>query len=575
MEKVSKTFKKFKKELILGPLFKSVEVVGELLIPFVMKYILNEGLDNFKNSSDIGYILYPGLIILGICIVSFFSTLVAQYMASVAGPGIGNDLRNRIYEKIMKISHEDKNKFRKGYLVNLISSDSFNIQQASAMFIRLVFRAPVLVIGSLVCAFIINVKYGLICLIILPIAVAILALFLVVHGKQYIKIQNSLDNLSVSTSDFIKGQRTIRAFNKQSDAEEKFSIKSNDYYSNVRRSNFISALISPLTFLIINVGISIIVYFSKDAAINNEITSGDIAAIISYLTQILMALIVISDLTVIYSKAFVSNKRINNFLTSEVGVSSNGNLKNVEINDNENLLFFNNVSFKFKDNSKNTLENIEFSIKKGEKVGIIGSTGSGKSTFLKLILRFVEPTDGEIIYKGNKIEDYDLKYLRENISTCSQNVSLLNGSIKDNLLLGNKNHTEVEIVKALKEAKCDFVFDYDDFIDHKILDNGNNLSGGQKQRLSIARALLKDSDLFILDDSTSALDYLTEKEIRENLNKRGVSLIYISQRTSCLKDCDKIYVFDNGKIESVGKHDELLKISNIYKEITELQARVE
>ena len=575
MEKTWDSIKKYKKEFILGPIFKIVEVVFELMIPFLMKYMINTGIPSFQNNEGVGKILYPGLIIIAFCIFGFLSTLVCQYFASVASQGFGTDLRNRIFLKVNSLSLKDIDNFGRGNLINLITNDTTRVQTGIAMLIRLAIRAPVLVIGSLVCSFIIDYRVGLMFLILIPIISLILAIILTKNSKNYLRVQQRLDDISNYSNDSLKGSRVIRAFNKENTIINQYKNKTEKYFNETKKANLVAALINPLTFLVVNVGIMLVIYFGGNLTINNELTNGDLVALISYLNQILMALIVVSNLVIIFTKAFSSQKRIDQLLQSETSIVNYSKYKDISLNYGDEFINFENVSFKYEDDGNEVISNINFKINKGEKIGIIGGTGSGKTTLIKLIERFYDVTSGELLYKGHNIKDYDLDKLHQEISLVNQRSVLFNGTIKSNILIGKKDATDEEIINALKNSEAyKFVKEYSDFIDHEVYENGKNFSGGQKQRLSLARALIKDSELLILDDSTSALDYLTDKNVRENINKmKDLTVIFISQRTSSIQHCDKIIVVDNGKIDAIGTHEVLLNTSLIYKEIYDSQVK--
>ena len=575
MEKTWDSIKKYKKEFILGPIFKIVEVVFELMIPFLMKYMINTGIPSFQNNEGVGKILYPGLIIIAFCIFGFLSTLVCQYFASVASQGFGTDLRNRIFLKVNSLSLKDIDNFGRGNLINLVTNDTTRVQTGIAMLIRLAIRAPVLVIGSLVCSFIIDYRVGLMFLILIPIISLILAIILTKNSKNYLRVQQRLDDISNYSNDSLKGSRVIRAFNKENTIINQYKNKTEKYFNETKKANLVAALINPLTFLVVNVGIMLVIYFGGNLTINNELTNGDLVALISYLNQILMALIVVSNLVIIFTKAFSSQKRIDQLLQSETSIVNYSKYKDISLNYGDEFINFENVSFKYEDDGNEVISNINFKINKGEKIGIIGGTGSGKTTLIKLIERFYDVTSGELLYKGHDIKDYDLDKLHQEISLVNQRSVLFNGTIKSNILIGKKDATDEEIINALKNSEAyKFVKEYSDFIDHEVYENGKNFSGGQKQRLSLARALIKDSELLILDDSTSALDYLTDKNVRENINKmKDLTVIFISQRTSSIQHCDKIIVVDNGKIDAIGTHEELLNTSLIYKEIYDSQVK--
>ena len=568
MEKTLFSLKKYKKELIIGPIFKTFEVIFELLIPFLMKYMINEGIPFAQQTNNIEKILYPGLIIVVLSILGFLSTLVCQYLASIASQGVGTDLRNRIFKKVNSLSIKEIEDFGRGNLVNLVTNDTNRVQQGVAMLIRLAIRAPILVIGSLICSFIIDYRIGLMFLSLIPIISLILFFILKSNSKNYLKVQSILDDVSSFTKDSLKGIRVNKALNKQNEVEESYSKKARNFYSESKRANIIAALINPLTFLVINIGILLVIYFGGNFVLSNELSDGDLVALISYLNQILMALVVMSNLVIIFTKAITSTKRIDSLLIKESSIINNKKYNHLKIKNGENLFEFKDIDFAY-NSTKYALKNLNFTIKKGEKIGIIGSTGSGKSTIVKLLERYYDVTSGVLLYKGFDIKDYDIDSLRDEISLVSQKSVLFNGTIKSNMLISKDNASDVEIIDALKKSDAySFVEKYEDSIDHEVLEGGKNFSGGQKQRLSIARALLKDSELLILDDSTSALDYLTDSKIRQRLfADEDKTIILISQRSSSLQNCDKIIVLENGKIDGIGTHEELLKTSSVYVEI--------
>ena len=429
MEKTWDSIKKYKKEFILGPIFKIVEVVFELMIPFLMKYMINTGIPSFQNNEGVGKILYPGLIIIAFCIFGFLSTLMCQYFASVASQGFGTDLRNRIFLKVNSLSLKDIDNFGRGNLINLITNDTTRVQTGIAMLIRLAIRAPVLVIGSLVCSFIIDYRVGLMFLILIPIISLILAIILTKNSKNYLKVQQRLDDISNYSNDSLKGSRVIRAFNKENTIINQYKNKTEKYFNETKKANLVAALINPLTFLVVNVGIMLVIYFGGNLTINNELTNGDLVALISYLNQILMALIVVSNLVIIFTKAFSSQKRIDQLLQSETSIVNYSKYKDISLNYGDEFINFENVSFKYEDDGNEVISNINFKINKGEKIGIIGGTGSGKTTLIKLIERFYDVTSGELLYKGHDIKDYDLDKLHQEISLVNQRSVLFNGTI--------------------------------------------------------------------------------------------------------------------------------------------------
>ena len=566
--------KYFKKEMIFGPLFKMLEVVFELLMPFLMSYIIDDGINFALDTGDFSKIYIPGLIIFGFAVLGLLSTLVCQYFASVASQGYGTKLRNQLFKKITHLSLSDIEIIGKGNLNTIISNDVNRLQVSVAMMIRLVLRAPALIIGSLICAFFIDTKISLIFLVVVISISIILFLIIFNSSKKIIEVQKETDSLVMQANDSLSGMRVVKAFNNEEKEINNFKKKTNQFFIKMKSVNIINALTSPLTSLIINFAIAFVIYFSSSSIIDQTgITKGELSSLISYLNQILLALIVVSNLVVIFTRAFASKKRVEEILNIPDFAHNKNEIKKIDLENNQNILDFKNVSFKYEEKDNDVIKNINFEIKKGEKVGIIGGTGSGKTTLIKLIERFFTRTSGVILYKGKDINQYNITNLRNEISLVSQKASLFKGTIRSNLEMGKKDATIEEMEESLKmSCAYEFVKKYDDYLDHKVEEGGKNFSGGQKQRLSIARSLIKDSEILILDDSTSALDYLTEKLLKENINKmEDKTVIIVAQRVSTVKNCDKIIVMYHGSIESIGTHEELLANSKVYKEIYDSQ----
>jgi ATP-binding cassette subfamily B protein len=577
MHKTVYSLRNYKKQLILGPIFKTLEVVFELLIPFLMKNIIDNGINEAKLNGNYNTILVDGGIILLFCVLGYFSTMMCQYLSSIASQGFGTDLRNRLFKKINDLSLKEINDFGPGFVSNLFNNDANRLQLAVAMIIRLVIRAPALVIGSLVCSLFISWQIALIYLGIVVIVSLFLFIILKSTSHKFLKLQHQNDELSQIVDDGINGTRVIRSFNSQEIEVKKYEEKTDEYYKDAKKVSLLNALINPTTYLVINIGILLTIYIGS-LFINNKNESsfsvGDIVALVSYLSQILTALVVVCNLVVIFNKAYASKKRVDGFFLTESSVKNNAMYKNLKIEKNRTLFDFKDVDFSYANNI-NVVSNLNLTIKKGESVGIIGGTGSGKSTIVKLLDRFIDCTHGTISYKGVDLKLYDLDELHKEISLVNQKNQVFKGTIRSNLLVANNHATKEDLINALKNAEAySFVSKYDDFLDHPVEEGGHNLSGGQIQRLCIARALLRNSETIILDDSMSSLDFITDKKVRQNLAKlTNLTKIYVSQRATTLKHCNKIIVVDKGKIECVGNHDYLLENSPIYKEIYESQVR--
>ena len=576
MEKALHSTKKYIPYFIIGPLFKVIEVIFELLTPFLMKYIVDEGFNAGTLDNDYTKIIYPGLIMIAFAVFGFCSTLVCQKLASIASQGTGTELRNKIYRKIINFSNSDIEHFGKGNLVNLLTNDVNRIQSVVAMIIRLVIRAPILVIGSVVCAFLIDIYAGIIFVSIVPLVMFIYFLILKISGKQYKKVQKQNDKIVEKTNDDISGIKAIKSFNNEEKEINEYEQLTSSYYFESKKAILTNELINPLTIFIVNVAIMAVIYlatYTFKSPFIVDLRKGDVVALISYLNSILLALIALCNLILVFVKGFSSNARINEFLNYKEVIDNKGKCIKDSLELKENLVKFNDVSLSF-NNENNVLNHIDFEINKGETIGLIGGTGSGKTLLINVLERFYDFNEGEIFYKGINIKDYDISSLRNDIGLVSQKPHFLKGTIKSNMLIGKSDATDEEIIEALKMSKAyEFVSKYDDLLNHEVLENGKNFSGGQKQRLAIARGILRAKELLILDDSTSALDYLTDKEVRKNLKRKKITTLIISQRCSSIMDADRIYIIEHGEIVGVGTHKQLLKNNEVYKEIYASQTR--
>lgn len=564
MKRVLIYLKNYKKQLILGPFFKLLEAIFELIVPVVMAKIIDNGIGN----NDTGYILKMGgvMVILGICGLLF--ALVCQYFASQCAYGFGTDLRKSLYEHINTLSYSSIDKLGTSTLINRITNDTNSVQTGVNMFIRLAFRAPFLVAGAIVASMLIDLKLSIAFLIITPIISLIIYAVMSRTIPLYKKTQQKLDKTATLTRENIEGTRVIRAFSHQEDEIKNFNKACNDLSDNAILAGKISSVLNPVTFMVMNLGIVAIIYFGGIRVDGGSITQGELTAFINYMTQILLALVVLANLIVTFTKAIASANRIKDIFECKNEIIS-GNLDSVDKNA-ENSIEFENVSFRYNGAGDNSLENITFKIRKGGMLGIIGGTGSGKSTLSALIPRFYDADSGNIKIFGRDIKQYDTDFLRKIVGNVPQKAVLFTGTVRENMQLADENATDEEIIKALKIAQAwEFVEKLPRKLDTIISQGGKNLSGGQKQRISIARAFIGNPEIVILDDSTSALDYATDlafrKAIKENL--RDTTVIMISQRATSLKDADNIIVMDDGKAVGTGTHENLLENCEVYKEI--------
>ena len=575
MSESLKSLKNYKKQLILGPIFKLTEAVFELIVPLLMAYIIDYGISLDSNNNviggDIGVILKTGSMIVALGILGLLCSIICQYFASRAGQGFGTELRNKMLKHIFKLPMSEQDKLGSAKLENIMINDINQLQTAVNMFIRLVVRAPFLVVGGIVCAFLINVKVALIFVASLPFFILVLVFVLKASSKRHVKIQASLDVINKSVNEGVTGQRVVRVFNAQDMMINDYKKINDQLYKDNNNVSKITSLLSPLTFIIVNIATVFIVYFAAKFVDFGELTQGDVFTLVNYMNQILLALIVVSNLVVIFTKAFASLKRTDSLFALKEEESKD--YVELDFDKTKPLLSLNKVSFKF-DNSLNyILQNITFELNKGESLGIIGGTGSGKSTLCNLISGFFDPSKGKISLYGKDITTLKKEDINNLVSMASQKAYLFTGTVKDNFLMAKNDATDKEIIDCLKLAKAySFVHKYEDGLNHYLEESGRNLSGGQKQRLSLARTLLKNSDLIILDDVTSALDAITTKQVLLNLEKlNDKAKIIVSQKISAIKNCDKILVIENGKNCGYGTHEELLNSNKAYREIYESQ----
>lgn len=568
MKRVLIYLKDYKKQLILGPFFKLLEAVFELIVPVVMAKIIDNGIGN----NDTGYILRMGgvMVILGICGLLF--AMICQYFASQCAYGFGTDLRKALYQHINSLSYSSIDKLGTSTLVNRLTNDTNSVQTGVNMFIRLAFRAPFLVIGAIVSSMLIDLKLSISFLIITPVISLIIYAVMSHTIPLYKKTQQKLDRAATLTRENLEGTRVIRAFSRQEEEIKNFNKACNDLSDNAILAGKISSILNPVTFMIMNLGIVAIIYFGGIRVDGGSITQGELTAFINYMTQILLALVVLANLIVTFTKAIASANRISDVFECKNEIIS-GKLDSIDENA-ENSVEFENVSFKYEGAGDNSLDNITFKICRGGMLGIIGGTGSGKSTLASLIPRFYEADSGKIKIFGNDIKLYNDEYLRKLIGNVPQKAILFTGTIRENMKWSDPNASDEEIIKALKIAQAwEFVEKLPNGLDTLISQGGKNLSGGQKQRIAIARAFVGNPEIVILDDSTSALDYATDlafrKAIKENL--KDTTVIMISQRATSLKDADNIIVMDDGKAVGTGNHDYLLKNCEVYREIYDSQ----
>lgn len=557
--------KSYKKESILAPLFKLLEASFELITPLIIAQIIDTGIANGNK----GFVLSRCLILVGFGVVGMVSAITAQYFAAKAAVGFATELRHSIFEKINDLSFSLLDKVGTSTLLTRITNDVNQVQNGVNLLLRLFMRSPFIVFGAVIMAATVDIGS-------LPLFLTVVVLLsIVVFGimlltiKRYKSIQSQLDSVMNTTRENLNGARVIRAFCSEESETEKF-ISQNSLLSKLQKSTGkISALLNPVTFILINTGIVLLIRYGALKVDSGSLTQGQVVALYNYMSQILVELIKLANLIITVTKAFASAGRISDVLDIDTSIVYTDD-KSVK---NSHAVEFKNVSIHYNEGAKDALQNISFTADPGQIIGVIGGTGSGKTTLVNLISRFYDANEGEISVGGKDIRSYTDDEIRNKVHVVLQRAVLFKGSLKDNLLWGNKNASDEEMLSAVKSAQAgDFVCEKGG-LDMEITAEGRNLSGGQRQRLSIARALVGNPDILILDDSASALDYVTEKALRTALAElpNKPTLFIVSQRTSSLRHADKILVLDDGALVGCGSHDELLETSEVYREIYDSQ----
>ncbi|WP_270778443.1 ABC transporter ATP-binding protein [Enterococcus durans] len=560
--------KDYRKQIILGPVFKFFEAVFELILPLLMASLIDNGL----KMNDRGMIIKMGVWMIAMSVIGLVCAIICQYYASVASQGFGTELRNQLIKKINSFSHSELNHFGTDTLITRMTNDINQLQLALAMVIRLLIRAPFLSIGSVVMAFVIDWEVGLFFLALLPIFSVILYFIIKKTIPLYQKVQEKLDRLNATVSQNLSGVRVIRAFSRTATEIDTFNNDTDDLAKNYLRVSNISALLSPATTLIMNVGIICLLTVGGIKVNIGNLQQGQVLALINYMNQMLLALIVVSNLVVIFTRAEASGNRIKEVLATENTIVDAAEPLTPDFH-SQNMIQFDHVDFRYTPDSGLALQDITFQLKRKTVLGIIGPTGSGKTTLTQLIPRFYDVSAGAISFDEVDVRSWDLDSLRHQISQVPQTSVLFTGTIRENLQWGKQEASDEECWEALRIAQAeDFVRQLPKGLDTKVMENGKNFSGGQKQRLTIARALIAKPELLILDDSLSALDYQTDLNLRKALQTSlDSTVIIISQRIRSIQEAHTILVMDQGIIVAQGTHEDLLAHSAEYREIVASQ----
>lgn len=569
--------KNYKKESIIGPLFKMLEAFFELLVPLVMADMIDNGIAN----GDKTYIYRAALILILFGVLGLVCSLVAQYFAAKASVGFGTELRDDLFAHMNRFSYAELDRAGTSTLVTRITSDMNQVQAGVNMVLRLFLRSPFIVIGALIAAFLVNVKVALIFVIAAPVLALIIYGIMVLTIPMYSKAQKALDKISLATREGLNGARVIRAFGRQKDETEEFCGDCRDLLRLQKRVGKVSSVMNPLTYVVVNLAIAAIIRQGGREVYHGVITQGEVIALVNYMTQILNALVALQILIVSFTKAVASAKRVNEVLAlqptvldREEGIAPD----RAEKKENTPAVRFSNVCFAYPEAKEEALTGIDFSVLRGQTVGIIGGTGSGKSTLVNLLPRFYDVTAGAVLIDGTDVREYPQKELRGKIGIVPQKAVLFSGTIRDNMRWGRADAADEEIEEALDIAQAkEFVDAKEGRLDYKLTQGGRNLSGGQRQRLTIARALVRKPEILILDDSASALDFATDAALRKALSERtqGMTVFMVSQRTTTIQNADLIIVLEDGEVAGIGTHCDLYRDCEVYREICQSQESAE
>lgn len=571
MKNLLKYMKQYRVQAILGPLFKLTEAMFELFVPLVVADIIDKGI----MGGDESFIISHGILMMALGIIGFICALVAQYFAANASVGFAANLRSALFKKINTLSYTDLDKVGTSTLITRMTGDVNTVQTGVNLGLRLLLRSPFIVFGAMVMAFTVDTKSALIFLASIPVLTVIVVSIMAVTVPLYKKIQQKLDRVTLNTRESLKGVRVIRAYRQEDATVQSFEQNNNELNALQRLAGRLSALMNPLTYVVVNAAVILIIWIGGKRVYNGDLTQGQIVALYNYMSQILVELVKLANMIMTVNKALASGSRIDTVLSmkphtdapTESGISA----------ESGHSVEFKNVSFSYLGAGEASLSNVSFTANSGEMIGIIGATGSGKSTLVNLIPCLYGATNGLVAINGKDVKDYDQKTLNEIIGIVPQKSVLFKGTVRENLLLGGKTATDDELWQALTLAQGKETVEKKGGLDAEIEQNGRNLSGGQRQRLCIARALVGNPEILILDDSASALDFKTEADLRHAIKSlpNKPTVLTVSQRVSSVMGCDKIIVLDDGEAVGIGTHDELLQSCEVYRDICQSQLEKE
>ncbi|RGH91776.1 ABC transporter ATP-binding protein [Ruminococcus sp. AM27-11LB] len=565
--------KGYKKESILAPLFKMLEASFELFVPLVMAAIIDVGIAN----QDKPYIVKMCFVLIALGIIGLVCSITAQYFAAKAATGVGTGIRHGLFEHIQKFTFTEMDQLGTSTLITRMTSDINQIQSGVNLVLRLFLRSPFIVFGAMIMAFTVDVKAALVFVVTIPLLSLIVFGIMLATMPMYKKVQADLDQVLLATRENLTGARVIRAFNKEEDETKRFENANQILTDAQKYVGRISGMMNPLTYIIVNGAIIALIYVGAVRVDIGDLTQGQVVALINYMSQILVELVKLANLIISVTKAAACLNRVESVLAvkpdmneGDVRWKSNSSETDRDLKNKIPVVEFSHVSLTYKGTSDTSLSDINFCAKKGQTIGIIGGTGSGKSSLVNLIPRFYDATDGTVKINGRDIKEYQTENLREHIGVVLQKAVLFKGSIADNLRWGKEDATEQEIYEALDISQArEFVDTKQGGLEFQIEQGGRNLSGGQKQRMTIARALVRKPEILILDDSASALDFATDAALRKSIKemKNQPTVFIVSQRAASIQHADQIIVLDDGAMAGIGTHEELLKDCPIYQEI--------
>ncbi len=567
MRKLLFYLKDYKKETTLAPLFKMLEAVFELFVPLLMASIIDIGIKN----KDKSYVIQMCLIMILLGIIGLICSITAQYYSAKAAVGFGTKLRQSLFAHIQSLSFTEIDSIGTSTMITRITSDINQVQSGTNMVLRLFLRSPIVVIGATIMSFTIDLKAALIFVITVPILLAVVFLIMKTSIPLYTKVQENLDKVLGITRENLTGIRVIRAFHKEEDEIGQFKEYNKSFTESSEQVGKISALMNPITYVVINAAIIALIWTGAVRIDAGIITQGALIALVNYMSQALIELIRLANLIVIITKSIACGNRVQSIFEISSSMESKSETENIETKDSENIIVsFKNVSLRYKNAGDESLSDISFDVKRGQTIGIIGGTGSGKSSLVNLIPRFYDASKGNVMIEGIDVKEYSLKQLRSKIGVVMQKAALFKGTIRENLSFGKNNASDYELTDALTVSQSKEIIDSKEGgLDFIISQGGKNLSGGQKQRLTIARALIRKPEILILDDSASALDYATDANLSKAIKemKYKPTVFIVSQRASSIMHADQIIVLEDGRTAGIGTHENLLKTCEVYSEI--------